>query len=564
MQNEPTIYLYGDSSNGSEETAKVRIAYTRERQDGGDRADGDWICRNVGALAGRPRSWLTSFSATSITMRRGHDASNVRHQELVSALNNALGIALTDRDVDTGTGGGTKAINVGDSDASLDNTPSQFLLLRGLEPSVSEELLAKGVAKLNKPTGSATQAKPLAGKRGAKVSSTTGENNLGAREGSLRRILLVRNRKSNDSWRFGFAEYAAVEDAQAALTRYASFDKFTIASKTVMASYVHAGVFVPVLNASAAIERFTFSPLTNPNLKLMYWDEDAYVTELVLPEMVQDQQESLATSLVTATAEKEGLKSTKDVEKGKKRKVDVQQTNAAGTKKAPPSQLQFWSSRHAELHGIEKKPTDAGTSTKAEADVSSADSTTLAPAQSFADSERLCCYLCSRKFKSVAEVNKHERLSDLHRQNLGNDELVAKAKKKLQKHESQLQQQTNNDYRDRAKERRKLYGVVNKKGEQVGIRSQHTKDDEVSAVVQSKGAALLSKMGYAAGSGLGASGSGRTAPINQDVYMAGVGLGAEGGKVGDAVTEAERNTKGDYSGFAEKTRQGARERYSHM
>ena len=55
-----------------------------------------------------------------------------------------------------------------------------------------------------------------------------------------------------------------------------------------------------------------------------------------------------------------------------------------------------------------------------------------------------------------------------------------------------------------------------------------------------------------------------TAPISQDVYVAGVGLGAQGGKLGDAVKEAERNTKGDYGGFLEETRKRAKERYDRM
>ena len=90
-------------------------------------------------------------------------------------------------------------------------------------------------------------------------------------------------------------------------------------------------------------------------------------------------------------------------------------------------------------------------------------------------------------------------------------------------------------------------------------------DDEVAPkAIQSKGASLLSKMGYTAGQGLGASGEGMTAPISQDVYVAGVGLGAQGGKVGDAVEQAEKNTKGDYAAFAENVRQGARDRYAQM
>ena len=95
--------------------------------------------------------------------------------------------------------------NTGDNDVSTDGTPSQFLLLRGLEASVTEEVLAKGVAKLYRPANSQVQGNTT--KKG-KVASTTGDSNLGARDGSLRRVLLVRDRRSNDSWRYGFAEFA--------------------------------------------------------------------------------------------------------------------------------------------------------------------------------------------------------------------------------------------------------------------------------------------------------------------------------------------------------------------
>lgn len=98
-------------------------------------------------------------------------------------------------------------MNNGDNDAAPENQPSQFLLFRGLESSVTEELLVKGVAKLYRPiggneTGSSNQKK-------GKVASTTGDANLGAREGSIRRVLLVRDRRTNESWRYGFAEFAS-------------------------------------------------------------------------------------------------------------------------------------------------------------------------------------------------------------------------------------------------------------------------------------------------------------------------------------------------------------------
>jgi hypothetical protein len=98
-------------------------------------------------------------------------------------------------------------VNNGDNDAAPENQPSQFLLFRGLESSVTEDLLVKGVAKLYRPSagndsGSSNQ------KKSGKMASTTGDANLGAREGSIRRVLLVRDRKTNESWRYGFAEFA--------------------------------------------------------------------------------------------------------------------------------------------------------------------------------------------------------------------------------------------------------------------------------------------------------------------------------------------------------------------
>lgn len=100
-------------------------------------------------------------------------------------------------------------VNNGDNDAAPENQPSQFLLFRGLEPSVTEELFAKGVAKLYRPTTGGTDNTANSQKKG-KIASTTGDANLGAREGSMRRVLLVRDRKTNESWRFGFAEFANV------------------------------------------------------------------------------------------------------------------------------------------------------------------------------------------------------------------------------------------------------------------------------------------------------------------------------------------------------------------
>ncbi|KAL2850704.1 rna-binding protein [Aspergillus pseudoustus] len=520
-RNFPSIYLCGPSAQDDQGT-KVRIAYSREREDRAKaRAEGDWTCKMCS---------IVNYSTRQKCFRCQAPRPD-------AGPTGPPGIAAP------------RVYNNGDNDAAPENQPSQFLLFRGLETSVTEELLSKGVAKLYRPnnldTGQGTQ------KKGAKVSSTTGDSNLGARDGSIRRILLVRDRRSNESWRYGFAEFATIQDAQAAIVRLNSFEKFTISSKPVMVSYIHAGVFVPVMNPTANTEKFTFSPLNNSAMKLMYWDEEAYVSELTVSSETEAQQPQ-----VEKPPNQPESKAKDAADKAKKRKADAASAASGAKKMAMPSHLQFWSNRHAELHGIQKKEVDD----QAPANLSSSSDTAAAPPrQSFADPNRNCCYLCMRQFKATADVNRHERLSQLHRGNLQKDELVARGMNKLIKHGIIPPPP---EYRDRARERRQAFG----RGRATVTKPAPAPEREPSPPVEttSKGASLLSKMGWSAGTGLGAQGTGMTAPIATEVYAQGVGLGAQGGKLGDASEEASRNTRGRYDEFLEKTRQTARQRYEQM
>lgn len=151
-------------------------------------------------------------------MPRGRNVSGVKQFEPVCQCpHHASGIWLTIKDFTSVSAplaeNAPRAPNSGDNDVAPDGVPSQFLLFRGLEPSVTEEILAKGVAKLYKRPATGQSQATSAAKKGAKVASTTGDSNLGAREGSIRRVLLVRDRRSNDSWRYGFAEFSKVEVA---------------------------------------------------------------------------------------------------------------------------------------------------------------------------------------------------------------------------------------------------------------------------------------------------------------------------------------------------------------
>jgi hypothetical protein len=115
------------------------------------------------------------------------------------------------------------------------------------------------------------------------------------------------------------------------LTRYNSFEKFTISSKPVTADYIHTGVFVPVFDTTDSTERFTFNPLGNTATKLAYWDHEAWASELVVstgsPKSATgstDGQVRTAADQAAAAAENEGLlKSGKEAEaKAKKRKAE--------------------------------------------------------------------------------------------------------------------------------------------------------------------------------------------------------------------------------------------------
>jgi hypothetical protein len=182
--------------------------------------------------------------------------------------------------------------------------------------------------------------------------------------------------------------------------------------------------------------------------------------------------------------------------------------------------------------------------------------------------ERKCCFLCSRQFKTVAEVTRHETVSQLHRDNLHNEELKKKALVKLAKSGAKQAEAETSAYRDRAKERRQAFNqpkqpAAQHKANKEAVPVSRSEEEDV-APAPSKGAALLGKMGWTAGEGLGAQGTGRKEAIVTEAYTQGVGLGAEGGKIGDAIEEAERSTRGSYADFVSKSKDKAKERFQGM
>ena len=459
--------------------------------------------------------------------------------------------------------------NDGGNDA--DKNPFQFVLVRHLKESVTEDVFAKGLEKLY---------------RG--VDETPG----GAIDKSIRRVMLVRDRETNESMCYGFAEYHKQGDAEDAVTKsYKIGDKLTISSKKFSIDYTHSGVFPPAMVGTQEFnDRFTIKMARSQSGgRHKYYDHRYYLSELIVnPEPPsRPSGPPKHSSDFEKNAKKPGVQTLES--KSKKRK-------APGT--TAPRAFQHWQNMQIELHGEEEsgkrgEPKQPATGVNAieTPDVMS-DVTSLE--QTFVyDGTSIACHLCSRTFETREKVILHLNESKLHAKNLKDEAVVKEAYQRLEQNGidavSTFQLPSvpavkppgmepidqPGQYRDRAKERRQeeaktgpvdkvgfsIKGAASRKKGAGAAGSPSSSDNENSKPAYGKGMGMLQRAGWEEGQGLGSQG-GATAPIDQSVYAAGVGLGHEGSKKGDAVEEAERMTRGD--GFAERTKEIARRRYEQM
>lgn len=129
------------------------------------------------------------------------------------------------------------------------------------------------------------------------------------------------------------------------------------------------------------------------------------------------------------------------------------------------------------------------------------------------DYDKLTCLLCKRAFQSLEILNKHTKLSNLHKENL----------KKIQANSDEASLSA--AYRDRAKERRLKYGEVDPpppnrarerfekevRKQTAHMQKQSTSNLAARPISESNvGNRLLQKMGWSEGQGLGKSNQGRT------------------------------------------------------
>ncbi|XP_050314688.1 RNA-binding protein 5-like [Anthonomus grandis grandis] len=147
--------------------------------------------------------------------------------------------------------------------------------------------------------------------------------------------------------------------------------------------------------------------------------------------------------------------------------------------------------------------------------------------ESLLDFTKLICNLCKRQLGSAEALQKHAKMSSLHKQNL-----EAKRSKKAAESASQPNKTV---YRDRAKERRMKFGDPDEaqpsKLKEKYLKTLNSEPPVPSASVlepigsENVGNRLLQKMGWTEGQGLGKTNQGRTTIIQAEQYGSSVGLG---------------------------------------
>ncbi|EFP12616.1 hypothetical protein CRE_29659 [Caenorhabditis remanei] len=186
------------------------------------------------------------------------------------------------------------------------------------------------------------------------------------------------------------------------------------------------------------------------------------------------------------------------------------------------------------------------------------------------DEAKKTCILCKRAFSDVEILRKHVEKSDLHRKNLEakraewGRETAAKLKEEEEEATPDLGKIV---YRDRAKERRRQFGLdstgyaFDVMGGQPGSSSSGRSEDAIRRESEEAskrplddsniGNRLLKSMGWKEGQGVGKHGQGIVNPIQAERFVQGAGLGAAGSKMrhGAEATHKEKTRQALYSRY---------------
>ncbi|KAG0790348.1 hypothetical protein G6F57_005212 [Rhizopus arrhizus] len=205
------------------------------------------------------------------------------------------------------------------------------------------------------------------------------------------------------------------------------------------------------------------------------------------------------------------------LEDDRKRKRAAVEATMTSSKKIH-NQLERWNKKHKELKDDKEIEEQAK--------------------QHYADLTNMACILCQRKFKSKLELEKHQSLSELHKNNLNDPVAVNKAMLKLNFSKTEPTEEPETKYRNRAAERRQAYGqpekpVLSPPSSPLRHTNSHREMPPVPSASlhkpisdDNKGAQMLLNMGWRKGEGLGRHGSGILDPVKAESYGNNAGIGA--------------------------------------
>lgn len=137
----------------------------------------------------------------------------------------------------------------------------------------------------------------------------------------------------------------------------------------------------------------------------------------------------------------------------------------------------------------------------------------------YGDTRIPACLLCSRRFESADQLSRHEKSSDMHRENMHQPDLVDAARSLLLLIQSQASMPV------AAQHARAATSITRQA--HACVSSPSVVDRQETAQGPSRGSSLLAKMGWTHGQGLGATGTGASEPVVAVTRPRNAGLGHE-------------------------------------
>ncbi|KAG7092216.1 hypothetical protein E1B28_008583 [Marasmius oreades] len=491
--------------------------------------------------------------------------------------------------------------NHNDGTRDIGNQSTPVLLFRGLDPLSGPQAIHQTM-----------RASAGPGKEGAK---------------GMKRIILIKDKVTMASFGFAFVEFINTESATIVLANAMSPQihpsGLRISDRPVAVSYANPDSFQPIAEVMLRDEACLTSSLALGGVDgtwVRYWDESSTVAVLefqvaqpvqpAAPAKEKKEKKKKAEATVKpvepaapsalpvsnkpVTLNFKGLNkqstgttikplalgfSADDVPDEEEQEDSVDQSKLAAAKNVAPliaskktvNNINKWNQVQEELSSTlspsttpKENPIPVPTTSKSQSP----------PTESefeFSDVDALSCLLCSRQFKSMDQLKRHNNESELHKKNYkdSNSREVARQKLAARKAASASNAEQQPKYRDRASERRTLFNqpdapIAEPDGGYQAGKKRHADGPppppspppppvNPGQDASNVGNKLLKMMGWTEGAGLGKEGDGRTEPIKTAMYAEGVGLGASKGKEIEKVAN---------TGYLAMAQQSARERYA--